>query len=58
MVSLPNFWDILTFILGNLNEDLSFGYGNGAEAAFGCGATLKGEFWYFGGYDLKRQVIF
>ena len=24
-------------------------YGEGTAASYGCGATLKGEFWYFGG---------
>ena len=34
--------------LGNINENLAFGYGDGATAYHGCGATLNGEFWYFG----------
>lgn len=32
-----------------MNDDLDFTYGDGATAYYGCGATLKGEFWYFGG---------
>ena len=35
--------------LGNINESLSFEYGDGAIAVSGCSATLNGEFWYFGG---------
>ena len=44
------------FILGNVNEDLAFEYGDGTETHYGCGATLQNEFWYFGGYNQKRQV--
>ena len=32
-----------------------FEYGEGADASYGCGATLMGEMWYFGGRD-RRQV--
>ena len=39
-------WIILS--LGNINENLSFEYGDDARADSGCGATLNGEFWYFG----------
>ena len=28
---------------------MDFEYGAGATAYGGCGATLMGEFWYFGG---------
>jgi len=42
---------------GNVNEDLSFQYGDGTQAHYGCGATLKNIFWYFGGSGSnKRQV--
>ena len=42
---------------GNTNEDFTFEYSDGTTAHYGCGATLRGEFWYFGGYSsLKRQV--
>jgi len=34
---------------GNVNDDLKFEYGEGTTASYGCGATLNGEFWYFGG---------
>ena len=34
---------------GNYNDDLNFEYVDGATAAEGCGATLMGQFWYFGG---------
>jgi len=46
----------LTFdIKGNVDDDLLFEYGAGAGAYNGCGATLMGEMWYFGGYS-HRQV--
>lgn len=42
---------------GYYNHDLNFEYGDGVTADTGCGATLMGQFWYFGGYkDNKRQV--
>ena len=35
-----------------------FEYGKGADAYHGCGATLMGEMWYFGGHltSQRRQV--
>ena len=40
-----------------MNEDIGFYYEEGTTVAFGCGATLMGEFYYFGGYESnKRQV--
>ena len=39
-----------------MDDDLSFEYGEGADAYLGCGATLLGEMWYFGGYPNARQV--
>ena len=33
---------------GNINDDLGFEFGEGATVMNGCGATLNGEFWYFG----------
>ena len=41
---------------GNVDDDLRFEYGEETDAHFGCGATLMGEMWYFGGYNNKRQV--
>ena len=41
---------------GNVNDDLDFQYEEGATAALGCGATLMGEFWYFG--DGKKVSTF
>ena len=40
-----------------MNEDLTFEYGAGTQARNGCAATLKNEFWYFGGNSYERQVI-
>ena len=34
---------------GDVNNDLNFEFGDGTVAHNGCGATLFGEFWYFGG---------
>ena len=44
---------------GNYNDDLNFEYGDGTTVYCGCGSTLMGQFWYFGGYPStsnKRQV--
>ena len=41
---------------GNVDNDLRFEYGEEANAHNGCGATLMGEMWYFGGSSNKRQV--
>ena len=51
------------FILGNINEDLAFEYGDRTSVTRGCAATLKNEFWYFGGQggsygEKDRQVRF
>ena len=35
--------------LGNTNQNLAFKYGPETTAFRGCGASLNGEFWYFGG---------
>lgn len=37
-----------------MNDDIDFAYGEKTATYYGCGATLRGEFWYFGGFD--RQV--
>ena len=43
---------------GNINADINFEYGEGKQAHYGCGASLFGQFWYFGGSDeTKRQVF-
>ena len=46
---------------GNVRNDITFTYGENTVAHNGCGATLFGEFWYFGGgnsntYTHRRQV--
>ena len=41
-----------------MDDDLSFEYGEETDAYCGCGATLMGEMWYFGGRYNKRQVSF
>ena len=49
-------------ILGKVNDDIDFTYGEETATYYGCGATLRGEFWYFGGYNgpvnTLRQVSF
>ena len=43
---------------GTVNDDIDFEYGEGTKAAYGCGATLFGQFWYFGGSgETLRQVL-
>ena len=47
----------MNFFTGNINEDLTFEYGTNTEVVYGCAATIKNEFWYFGGTSsYKRQV--
>ena len=42
---------------GNVNDDVGVYYEEGTTVEFGCGVTLMGEFYYFGGYESnKRQV--
>ena len=49
-------------IVGKVNDDIDFTYGEETSTYYGCGATLRGEFWYFGGYNGRvntlRQVSF
>ena len=42
--------------LGNINENLAFEIEDGTTADRGCGATLNGEFWYFGGWNSHKKV--
>ena len=50
-------WHLNLFLSGNMNEDLTFEYGADMQVSWGCAATLKNEFWYFGGCcSNKRQV--
>jgi len=44
------------YLSGNINDDLDFEYGDGADARYGCGATLMDEYWYFGD-DNKVNII-
>ena len=46
----------MNFYSGNINEDLTFEYDANTQAQYGCAATLKNQFWYFGGNSYKRQV--
>ena len=47
---------ISIYLTGNINDDLDFEYGDGADARYGCGATLMDEYWYFGD-DKKVNII-
>ena len=40
-----------------MNDDVDFQYGEETMTYTGCGATLMGEMWYFGGYvqDFSEQ---
>ena len=51
-------WYYYSIIKGNVNDDVGVYYEEGTTVEFGCGVTLMGEFYYFGGYESnKRQVI-
>ena len=57
MVDTKNFFSRIYKILGNINENLNFEYGPGTTVSYGCAATFRGEFYYFGGAaPNKRQV--
>ena len=45
---------------GVVNNDLDFNYGGEVSPQYGCGVTLRGQFWYFGGFGslFNRQVSF
>ena len=45
-------------ILGKVNDDIEFTYGEETATYYGCGATLRGEFWYFGGYVVCHLLVF
>ena len=46
-------------ISGAVNDDIDFSYGSELLLQNGCGVTLQGQFWYFGGLnEYKRQVSF
>ena len=42
---------------GLVDGNLKFDYGTDVSLKYGCGLTLRGQMWYFGGsYAYKRQV--
>ena len=55
MVRRTFFYIWVTLSLGNINENLDFKLTYHAPAYRGCGATLNGEFWYFGN---EKKVSF
>ena len=55
---IESFQPFYIFYSGNVDDDLSFEYGVGTDVNGGCGATLMGEMWYFGGYYAQTQVCF
>ena len=40
-----------------MNNDLDFEYGSGTEARYGCGVSIKGQFWYLGGGGSKNRQV-
>ena len=44
-------------VYGNVDNDLSFSYGDGATAYGGCAVTFNGEFWYFGGHSNNKKQV-
>ena len=46
----------LMIFSGVVNDDLDFKYGSEVDIEGGCAATLRGQLWYFGGYETPRQV--
>lgn len=44
---------------GDTNNAVNIEFGKGTSVQAGCGTTLNGEFWYFGGIgsDNIKQVI-
>ena len=46
-------------VSGSVNDDINFSYGSELPLRYGCGVTLRDQFWYFGGsYSVRRQVSF
>ena len=42
---------------GLVDGNLNFNYGDDVSLEYGCGITLHGQMWYFGGTgEYKRQV--
>ena len=42
---------------GLIDGNLDIDYGNGVSLESGCGLTLRGQMWYFGGSNgYQRQV--
>ena len=55
------FWTKISQLLtknfsGVVNDDLDFEYESGTHANGGCSVTLKGQFWYLGGFQAPRKV--
>ena len=45
-------------VSGAFNDDINFSYGSELELRYGCGVTLRDQFWYLGGANNDRQVSF
>ena len=44
-------------ISGAVNDEIEFSYGIELSLRYGCGVTLRDQFWYLGGLnEYKRQV--
>ena len=44
-------------LLGKINEDFNFEYGEGATADHGCGVVFRGEYLYFGGSGANNRQV-
>ena len=53
---IETFFYFSKIISGVVTKDLDFDYGSETEAYYGCGISIKGQFWYFGGHSNERQV--
>ena len=50
---------IMSYFLGDVNDDLNFSYKSEVSLFRGCAVTFQGQFWYFGGSSISettRQV--
>ena len=57
-VAIFNTKIIMSYFLGDVNDDLNFSYKSDVSLLRGCAVTFQGQFWYFGGSlsEDKRQV--
>ena len=46
------------FILGHFDKEINFSFEDQTYVSGACGVTFQNEFWMFGGFEDKRQVLF